>query len=367
MTSTAEFDGSSSADRAHQEHADSGPFMLTLCPLDAPVSIRPTQSEQLKAFTLFMSRARHRDGSEQLYLHMGYFPTLVEAQRWLPVVRRRFPNAVVTLAPAASSQPHSGILGPSAGPAAARVPQRHQFAPLDDDSLTNTQVMGILESRGVDPAHDDDAAAANRAQIGMLRPDDTTTQRALKDAVVRGDQVFFAVQLRWAEEPIDLSRVPSLEIFKAYTLYATESRRESGWRYFLRLGFFSDAMSAKDVASEVRSEFASAVVVPVTEQEFTRAREASKDTSGIAHLSQHAVDRLLDFSRSAAATPKPKPAEPRRRDSSRDGEETLEQTLKTLAEREVWTDPDALSESGVRHLKVEFFKDKIVRTLFKHR
>ena len=28
-------------------------------------------------------------------------------------------------------------------------------------------------------------------------------------------------------------------------------------------------------------------------------------------------------------------------------------SLKQLAERETWTDPDSLSESGVRHLKVE--------------
>jgi hypothetical protein len=35
------------------------------------------------------------------------------------------------------------------------------------------------------------------------------------------------------------------------------------------------------------------------------------------------------------------------------GGKTLEQTLKQLAERERWTDPDSLSDSGVRHLKVE--------------
>jgi hypothetical protein len=32
---------------------------------------------------------------------------------------------------------------------------------------------------------------------------------------------------------------------------------------------------------------------------------------------------------------------------------TLAQTLRQLAEREMWTDPDSLSESGVRHLRVE--------------
>ena len=31
----------------------------------------------------------------------------------------------------------------------------------------------------------------------------------------------------------------------------------------------------------------------------------------------------------------------------------LEQTLAQLAEREKWNDPDVLSDTGVRHLKVE--------------
>jgi hypothetical protein len=34
----------------------------------------------------------------------------------------------------------------------------------------------------------------------------------------------------------------------------------------------------------------------------------------------------------------------------------LEQTLAQLAEREMWSDPDMLSDTGVRHLKVEVEK-----------
>jgi hypothetical protein len=42
----------------------------------------------------------------------------------------------------------------------------------------------------------------------------------------------------------------------------------------LRLGFFTDAVSAKQVAQYVRSEFTSVSVVPVTERERTRAGAA---------------------------------------------------------------------------------------------
>jgi hypothetical protein len=109
-------------------------------------------------------------------------------------------------------------------------------------------------------AAQDHADERNRDQIALLRPEDTGTRRALKEAVVQGAPVFFAVQLHWSAQPIDLSRVPSLAIFKGYTLYATESRREGRSRYFLRLGFFGDPISAKQVAFQVRSNFPSAAV-----------------------------------------------------------------------------------------------------------
>jgi hypothetical protein len=146
------------------------------------------------------------------------------------------------------------------------------------------------------------------------------------------------VQLHWSAQPIDLSRVPALAIFKAYTLYAIESRRKGRSRYFLRLGFFADPISAKQVAVQVRSTFASAAVVPVVEQEVTRAREAGMGTSAIPYLVEQRVDRGIDSNGTSGVSR---------------GAETVEQTLEPLAEREMWTDPDSLSESGVRHLRVE--------------
>src|SRR5208282_5544822 len=107
----------------------------------------------------------------------------------------------------------------------------------------------------------DDVDERNCDQIALLRPDDTGTRRALKEAVAQGAPVSFAVQLHWSALPIDLSCVPSLAIFKPYTLYARESRREGRSCYFLRLGFFADPFSAKQVAVQVRSTFASAAVV----------------------------------------------------------------------------------------------------------
>src|ERR1700756_2531580 len=91
--------GSSNTNPVHRVQAGTGHFMLTLCRLAAPVSIRPPQSPQLKRFTFFMSRAREPDGSERFDLNMGYFETLADAERRLEAVRRHYPNAFATIAP----------------------------------------------------------------------------------------------------------------------------------------------------------------------------------------------------------------------------------------------------------------------------
>ncbi|HWX68398.1 MAG TPA: hypothetical protein VNY25_01730 [Steroidobacteraceae bacterium] len=336
----------------HRAQAGTGHFMLTLCRLAAPVSIRPPQSPQLKPFTFFTSHEREPDGSQSLYLHMGYFETLADAERWVEAVHGRFPKAIATVAPAAFLQPPNSA-APSLQPADSwpGISQSSDLAPVEDKSLTDTQVLTILDTRRITPVqHDVDER--NCDQIALLRPDDTSTRQALKDAVAQGAPVFFAVQLHWSAQPIDLSRVPSLAIFTAYTLYATESRREGRSRYFLRLGFFGDPISAKQVAVQVRSNFASAAVVPVAEQEVARAREAGMETSSIPYLAQQRVDRALDSNDTPVSPTESKPLSAIPRRVSR-GAETLMQTLKRLADREMWTDPDSLSESGVRHLRVD--------------
>ena len=347
---SAELAGSSNTNPEHRAPAGTGAFMLTLCRLAAPVSLRPPQSPQLKAFKFFTSRTRQPDGSERLYLHMGYFESLNDAERWAQIARGRYPHAIATVAPTPSLRlPDSASpwLQPADSPPA--LPQSREQERVAEASLTDTQVLRMLEARRAVPVQDglDERSCE---PIALLRPDDTSTRRALKEAVVQGSPVFFAVQLHFSTQPIDLSRVPALAIFTAYTLYAVESRREGRSRYFLRLGFFGDPVSAQQIAAQVRSNFASAAVVPVVEQEVTRAREAGTGST-IPYIDQQRVDRGLDSNGTSGSPIESKPLIQAPRRVSRGA--TLEQTLKQLAEREIWTDPDSLSETGVRHLKVE--------------
>jgi hypothetical protein len=333
MTSTTAGSGGSSTGTGAQ--AATGQFMLTLCRLPGPMSIRPPQSPQLKSFTFFTTRERGPDGSEHSYLHMGYFRTLADAEKWAEGVRGRFPDAIATITAGAFVRPGS-------------------LPSTEDKSLSDTQVMRILETRGVAQ----DAVDQNESdRVALLRPEDTSTRQALKEAVAQGAPVSFAVQLQWSAQPIDLGRVPSLPIFKAHTLYATENRRDGRSRYFLRMGFFADPIDAKQAAAEVRSNFAAAAVVPVSDQEVTRAREAGKDSSSIPTLVQQESNRAPEAGSALQAATQAQAAVGLRRRVAGD-DEKLQLELKKLARREMWTNPDLLSDSGVRHLKVRIEAQK---------
>jgi hypothetical protein len=145
---------------------------------------------------------------------------------------------------------------------------REVLAELDE--LSDTQALTMLEKRSrSEPKLPE--AAVHQETIKLVKPDDTQTMRSIKQDVQRNAPVLFAVQLDWSVTPFDLSKVPALAIFNAYTLYTTEAHRDGRAWYGLRLGFFSDANSAKQVAYYVRSDFAAVAVVPVTTVEKDKA------------------------------------------------------------------------------------------------
>lgn len=254
------------------------------------------------------------------------------------------------------------------------------------DALSDTQVLRLLEGRrdGASPAGRASRAAESRAAgaISMLRPEDTQTMRALRAEVVKNAQVSFAVQLAWSVQSIELDKVPPLAIFSAYTLYTVEGSREGRRWYGLRLGFFSDAISAKQVAAYVRSEFASVAVVPVTAGERERAggRKSAVNPRPLPPEAKPAKPpedeiRLIDDAAPlpplAAAPPAPAPkseaagahaATPipmdgRRRRNARPkaAPRTLDETLEILGASELEIDRShtLLNDTGVRHLRIQ--------------
>ena len=257
--------------------------------------------------------------------------------------------------------------------------------------LSDTQVLRLLEVRR---AQDSEALPAELAHGGipLLKPDDTGTRRALKEAVASNAPVAFAVQLQWSVQAVELDKVPPLAIFSAYTLYTVEGSRDGRKWYGLRLGFFTDAISAKQVAYYVRSEFTSVAVVPVSPQEKARATEQEQAATLAAPATpRERTDefKLIDDDSAAPAAPpraaaKPAakpirrvavgralsqadaPARARVRGGGkagardRRGPQTLEETLEILGASELSIDTgsgETINDSGVRHLRVEVQKN----------
>jgi hypothetical protein len=273
-------------------------------------------------------------------------------------------------------------------------PRQAAIEVREEPALSDTQVLKMLEARAAQPGQ----APGDGADSGipLLKPDDTATRRALQEALTNNAPVSFAVQLQWSVQPVELDKVPPLAIFSAYTLYTVEGSRD-GRRWFgLRLGFFSDVISAKQVAGYVRSEFASVAVVPVSPQERGRATDQNQDAGLLGTpvpVRSDASDefKLFDDDRKpatpaavgatvhrplekAAPAPKPQPkvaagrtvrqgteAPVRARGGrvaagAKRGPQTLEETLEILGASSLTIDNgtgETLNDTGVRHLRIE--------------
>jgi hypothetical protein len=270
-----------------------------------------------------------------------------------------------------------------------QVPPPPRETTAEHTGLSDTQVLKLLEVRRSADSEALPAESADGGAIPLLKPDDTGTRRALKEAVASNAPVSFAVQLQWSVQPAELDKVPPLAIFSAYTLYTVEGSRDGRKWYGLRLGFFSDAISAKQVAHYVRSEFASVAVVPVSPQEKARATDqemaATLAAPALARTEQDEF-KLIDESATASVPVVPVPpkaaakpttarvplraaaaaAKGRARGSGkvgardRRGPHTLEETLEILGAGELSIDTgngETLNDSGVRHLHVEVQKN----------
>jgi hypothetical protein len=305
--------------------------------------------------------------------------------------RNATPGTLSNLAQTGAQTVASSARGPAApaadklrtaAPPPARVPAV-DAPPVD--SMSDTQVLRMLEVRRTDEGEkgSDDANSG----ISLLKPDDTQTRRALKEAVIDNAPVSFAVQLQWSVQPVELSKVPPLAIFSAYTLYTVEGSREGRKWYGLRLGFFSDAISAKQVAYYVRSEFTSVAVVPVSPAEKSRASDEETKAATGAFQRRHVEQKIEEFklfeddksvvneppapkaadalklgaAKGAAAAPvrKNKPLG-RVRAKDQRSPKTLEETLEILGASDLEIDNgrgELLNDTGVRHLRVEVQKN----------
>jgi hypothetical protein len=228
-------------------------------------------------------------------------------------------------------------------------------------------------------------AAATAAPLG---PKEVLRVLETPAPAPRAEVAGYAVQLMWSVQPIDMGAVPQLAIFSAYTLYGAAGNRDGRRWYGLRLGFFTDAVSARQVANYVRSEFAAVSIVPVSARERERALAAAQRAplpdaepspkKVAVNIASSGEFRLLDEQaapKTPPAAPPPRPARgaPGKRAKLRNPPAaaaapqkrrpplSLEETLEILGASELKLQDgrdDPLNDTGVRHLGVEAMKGR---------
>jgi hypothetical protein len=289
-------------------------FVINLCASTSPMALAQPNVPALKRYTFFVSRQRD-DGRERFRLHMGYFASQQEAEQMLEAVRDVYPAAWAGLAPAtgaprrgraavtpvpvvpvavAAVKPEASV--PVASEPVASAPQiavqapdmlgsmsnvREVLANLDDApvprlqtvedagqaALGENEVLRVLEASAKSAAVTGKFLTQPQAQVRLVTPQDTHSPADMQDDADSDAPPCFAVQLVWSVSPIDVTRLPHLAIFDAYTLYNVEGSRDGRKWYGVRLGFFSDDAAASQVASYVRSDYRAVAIVPVALKE----------------------------------------------------------------------------------------------------
>ena len=164
-------------------------------------------------------------------------------------------------APAESRAAPQKAPAPAAAPAAARA-----AAPAPVAAPPRVPAKARAATSG---------AGADDGQVRIVTPEDTQTLTDIRLDAANNAPPCFAVQLAWAVSPIDVTSLPHLAIFDAYTLYNVEGSRQGRKWFGLRLGFFSDPNSATQVAHYVRSDYPAVAVVPVATRERDHAKGGS--------------------------------------------------------------------------------------------
>jgi hypothetical protein len=99
--------------------ARDGRFILSLCTVAVPIAIPQPRGSQLARFQFFFSHCWEA-GRKQYRLQMGYFDSVDEAQKWLGLMSRIYPDAFVMEIPA-----------------------------TQQELLTSTQVLSVLGDEGI--------------------------------------------------------------------------------------------------------------------------------------------------------------------------------------------------------------------------
>jgi hypothetical protein len=153
--------------------------------------------------------------------------------------------------------------------ALAKTPARTAAAPaaVAPAKLANAappQPQAAAPSAGAAPRPQEQKPTGRFDTTQTVRP---LTRAELEDAK---DWRWFVIELSLSEKPFDPDTVPNLDIYRLYRLYCVAARDGDRILYALRLGFFSEEVGAKAVASYLATHYDNPIIKRVSAAERDR-------------------------------------------------------------------------------------------------
>jgi hypothetical protein len=110
-----------------------------------------------------------------------------------------------------------------------------------------------------------------------------------------GSKPWFVIELSQATEAFDPDTVPNLDIFSVYRLYCVANDDNGQIMHALRVGFFSEEVAAKAVASYLAAYYDKPAVKRVSIAERERfAEQAVEARKDVGATGRHAVIEITD-------------------------------------------------------------------------
>jgi hypothetical protein len=256
---------------------DGSLYVITFCTAGRQMALRVRFDHELEGLSVFRSRTVEH-GRERFRMHLAYFEFAAQAQQTLAIVRRYYPNAWIS-ATVRNNLMRESCLDIS------------NLASIDDTMSTAFSTTRRPTARGA------------TSRVVALPPSAAATAtpaeqlRLIDSAPVAGPQRY-VVQLEWLTTPVSLTTVPRLAVFHAHNLYRIRTLHEGRPQHAIRLGFFTNVDGARQVAEHVRDYYPRGSVAPVSDGEFARVVELTRQRTRDA--------RATVESRSASAPPLPR-------------------------------------------------------------
>ena len=277
-----------------------GPFVINLSASTAPIAL-PTKSiagcERAHMYQL----QRTEDRRPRYRLRLGPFGSEDEADAILKFVRDIYPGALTATADAddlrviATLRAKIGALPPapqdvstrpdakptvSAAPMAVAVPTLSvtpaaPAKPMAPPVPAAEQMVPACVPAAVPTLNTPVPRQAEQPSKRVPSLDATQTVRALTQLELEDDSAsrWFAIQLSLAEDAFDPDTLPNLDIFSVYRLYSVAGIDQGRIMHALRLGFFTEEISAGAVASYLAAFYDKPTIKRVSSAERERFAE----------------------------------------------------------------------------------------------